>query len=93
MLVTVSLVLAIASAAINLGWLDLPTGHWPGISLGLAAAIAGILEIRAATPTEPRPHRKAISVLAWTGTSLGLLSALLGIVIYLGWGIAAGRVG
>ncbi len=89
MLAFLSLVLATAAVAINLGWLDLPTGHWPGISLGLAAAIAGILEIRSTPP----PHRKSTRVLAWTGASLGLLAALVGIAIYLGWGIAAGRVG
>jgi len=93
MLVTASVILAITAAAINLGWVQLPTGHWPGISLGLAATIAALLELRAPTPTEPRPHRKATRVLAWTGASVGLLSALLGIAIYLGWGIAAGRVG
>ena len=87
MLAYISLALAFLAAAINLGWLDLPMGHWPGISLGLAATLAGFLEIRS------KPSRKATRVLAWTGASLGLLSALLGIAIYLGWGIAAGRVG
>lgn len=89
MLAYFSLVLAFGAAAINLGWLHLSVGHWPGISLGLAAVLAGILELR----SEHRPRRAATRVLAWTGASLGLLSALVGIAIYLGWGIASGRVG
>lgn len=95
MLAYVSLVLAFVAAAVNLGWLDLPMGHWPGISAGLAATLAGILELRdkPRPGTRPRPSRTATRALAWTGTSLGLVSALVGIAIYLGWGIAAGRVG
>lgn len=87
MLAYISLLLAFAAAAINLGWLSLPVGHWPGISLGLAATLAGALELRA------KPDRLPIRALCWVGASMGLLSALLGIAIYLGWGIAAGGVG
>jgi hypothetical protein len=95
MLAILSLILAVAAVAINLGWLLLPTGHWPGISLGLAAAVAGVIEIRSTSPgLGPGPGgRKTTKMLAWTGACLGLLSALIGIAIYLGWGIAAGRVG
>jgi len=92
MLAYVSLVLAFVAAAINLGWLRLPMGHWPGISLGLLATMAGILALRS-TPRTGRSRRPATRALAWTGASLGLLSALVGVAIYLAWGIAAGRVG
>ncbi len=87
MLAIISLVLAAVAAAINFGWLDLSMAHWPGISLGLAACLAGVLELR----SEGRPP--AMRILAWTGASTGLLSALLGIAIYLGWIVAAGKVG
>jgi len=87
MLAYLSLALAFAAAAINLGGLNLSMGHWPGISLGLAATLAGVLELRSA------PARTNTRVLAWAGASLGLVAALLGIAIYLGWSIAAGRVG
>lgn len=87
MLAYISLALAFVAAAIIVGGFDLSVGHWPGISLGLAAALAGVLELRSL------PRHKATKMLAWMGLSLGLLAALLGIVIYLGWGFAAGRVG
>jgi hypothetical protein len=83
----ISLFLAFGAAAINLGWLPLPMGHWPGISLGLAATLAGILELRG------KPDRVDLKALAWAGAAIGLLSALVGTAIYLGWGIAAGRMG
>jgi hypothetical protein len=86
MLAYVAAVLALAAAAINLGWLPLPTGHWPGISLGLAAALAGLLELR------DKPARPALRILAWCGAGLGLAAALLGILVYIGWGIAAHRL-
>ena len=87
MLAYLSLALSVAAMPIVLGWPPLPTGHWPGISLGLAATLAGVLELRR-NPKAPRAR-----ALSWLGASTGLLAALLGIAVYLGWIVAASRVG
>ena len=87
MLAYVSVILSLLAASINVGWIPLPTGHWPGISLGLAAATAGILEIRRG------PERLSFRILAWVGTVLAVLATLLGVSIYLGLLVAASRVG
>mgnify|MGYP000308392103 CR=1 FL=1 len=52
------MLLSAVALAIVLGWLPLPTGLWPGISLGLLAALAGVLELRYSfreSETEARP--------------------------------------
>lgn len=87
MLAYVSVILSLLAVSINVGWIPLPTGHWPGVSLGLAAATAGILELRRGSE---RPSRRG---LAWAGTILAVLATLFGVAIYLGLLVAAGRVG
>ena len=82
-----SVALSLAALPIVLGWLPLPIGLWPGISLGLAAAVAGIVELRR------KPQTPAVKGLSWLGASAGLVEALLGIAVYLGWIVAASRIG
>ncbi len=85
-----SFAMALVAAAINLGLVQLPTGHWPGISLGMAAALLGAMELRGprAEPARDRAGR----ALAWMGVGIGLVAALLGVAVYLGWILAAARL-
>lgn len=85
MLALVSLSLALAAVAIVLGWPPLPTGIWPGITLGIFAALAGGFARR-----EPsRAARRA----GWAGLVLGLAAALLGVLVYLGLIFGSARLG
>jgi hypothetical protein len=85
MLGTASILLSLVALATVLGWL--PFTVWPGISLGLIAGLAGILELRG------RPRRPAVRASAWVGTVVGLGAALLGIAAYVGLWVMASRVG
>jgi hypothetical protein len=85
MLGSASILLSLAALAVVLGWV--PITVWPGISLGLFASLAGILEIRR------RPPRPAVKASAWIGTVVGLATALLGIAAYVGLLVMASRVG
>lgn len=78
MLGSASLLLSLAALGVVLGWVALPTGIWPGISLGLGAILCGALEIRMRPPA---PSQRAT---AWLGAILGSLVVLLGVGAYLG---------
>lgn len=84
MLPAASLLLALASLAIVLGWPPLPTGIWPGITLGIFAALVGGFARRGPT--------SASRLAAWAGLVLGLAASLLGVLAYLGLLLAAGRI-
>jgi hypothetical protein len=79
--------LALLAVAIVTGVLPLPIGPWPGISLGLAGAVAGWLEVRR------RPVGWRVRAAAWVGAVGGALAALLGVALYLGLVVAARQLG
>lgn len=87
MLPALSLLLALAALAVVSGLVPLPLGIWPGITLGLFAALAAAFGQRA---PEVSPRAR------WAcrgGFLLGVAAALLGIAVYVGLLAAAGRLG
>jgi hypothetical protein len=79
--------LALLAGAIVTGMVPLPTGPWPGISLGLVGAVAGWLEVRR------RPDGRGRRLAAWVGAVGGVLAVGLGVALYLGLVVAARQLG
>jgi hypothetical protein len=79
--------LATLALVVVLGVVPLPTGPWPGITLGLVAVVAARLEPRLRSgPRGPR-------VAAWVGALAGGLAAGLGVAAYLGLVLVARSLG
>jgi hypothetical protein len=79
--------LASIALVVALGVVPLPTGPWPGITLGLVALVAGRLQSH--RPGGSRWPRVA----AWIGLVGGGLAAVLGVVAYLGLVLVARHLG
>ena len=84
MLGSAAILIALLALAIVLGGVPLPLGIWPGISLGLLAAVAAVLELR------QRPGSRRRKVLAGLALALGAGAALLGIAVYVGLMVVTG---
>lgn len=87
MLPAIALVLSALSLAIVLGWPPLPTGIWPGITLGLF----GVLAALSARREGARSHTAKWVI--WAALLLGLGAALLGLTAYLGLIVMTGQLG
>ncbi len=84
MLGSAAILIALLALTIVLGGIPLPLGIWPGISLGLLATVAAVMELR------QRPESRRRKVVAGLALALGAGAALLGIAVYVGLMVVTG---